>query len=168
MHSTTTRTHRHEHRPLHAAATIGTTPGQHHGCTMSGANLEPAGYTELLDRLKVQVRTAQAQAKRAANTALLELYWTIGSEIIGQQQQAFAIPIQSTGRIDARHIDVVAQGLTPLRIGKARQHIVGLVEHQRAGSAVNRHQNGTLRIAAILRLITEVDGQHRNTMKECV
>ena len=87
MHSTTTRTHRHEHRPLHAAATIGTTPGQHHGCTMSGANLEPAGYAELLDRLKVQVRTAQAQAKRAANTALLELYWTIGSEIIGQQQQ---------------------------------------------------------------------------------
>ena len=86
MHSITMRTLRHDHRPLHATEAIGISPGQHHGCTMSGANLEPAGYTELLDRLKVQVRTAQAQAKRAANTALLELYWTIGSEIIGQQQ----------------------------------------------------------------------------------
>lgn len=87
MHSITMRTLRHDHRPLHATEAIGISPGQHHGCTMSGANLEPAGYAELLDRLKVQVRTAQAQAKRAANTALLELYWTIGSEIIGQQQQ---------------------------------------------------------------------------------
>ena len=81
------RTLRHDHRPLDATEAIGTSPGRHHGWTMRGANLEPAGYAELLHRLKVQVRTAHAQAKRAANPALLELYWTIGSEIIGQQQQ---------------------------------------------------------------------------------
>ncbi len=54
---------------------------------MTGKDVEPAGYAALLARLKSEVRTAQAHAKRAANTTLLELYWTIGSEIINQQQQ---------------------------------------------------------------------------------
>ena len=71
MHSKTMRTLRHEHRPLHATEAIRTSRGQHHRCTMSGANLEPAGYAELLDRLKVQVRIAQAQDKRAANAGCL-------------------------------------------------------------------------------------------------
>lgn len=54
---------------------------------MTSQGLEPAGYAALLARLKTEVRTAQAQAKRAANTTLLELYWTIGSEILTQQHQ---------------------------------------------------------------------------------
>jgi len=50
-------------------------------------DVEPAGYAATLAHLKAQVRAAQTQAKRAANASLLGLYWTIGSEILSQQQQ---------------------------------------------------------------------------------
>lgn len=48
--------------------------------------LEHAGYGEVLARLTAEVRAAQVQAQRTANVALLRLYWTIGSEILHQQQ----------------------------------------------------------------------------------
>ncbi|MDQ2797251.1 MAG: PDDEXK nuclease domain-containing protein [Actinomycetota bacterium] len=53
---------------------------------MTGHELEPAQYGEVLSRLKAEVRAAQLRAQRTVNTALLELFWTIGSEILGQQQ----------------------------------------------------------------------------------
>ncbi len=53
---------------------------------MSGQSLEPAGYGEVLVRLKAEVRAAQSQTQRTVNTALLELFWTIGTEILRQQQ----------------------------------------------------------------------------------
>lgn len=45
----------------------------------------PPAYGEMLARLKEQVRSAQFQAQRTVNTQLIELYWTIGSEILRQQ-----------------------------------------------------------------------------------
>jgi hypothetical protein len=50
------------------------------------ADLEPAGYGEVLVRWKAEVRAAQTQTQRTVNTALLELFWTIGTEILRQQQ----------------------------------------------------------------------------------
>lgn len=46
----------------------------------------PAGYTDLLRKLKSQVRTARVQALRSVNTQLIELYWSIGKTILERQE----------------------------------------------------------------------------------
>jgi predicted nuclease of restriction endonuclease-like (RecB) superfamily len=46
----------------------------------------PAEYAEVLDRLKAEVRAARIQAQRTVSVALLDLFWTIGAEILHQQQ----------------------------------------------------------------------------------
>ncbi len=48
----------------------------------------PAGYAELLEQLKVRVRSTQVRAARAANTELLGLYWSVGRDILDRQDQA--------------------------------------------------------------------------------
>lgn len=50
--------------------------------------LVPAGYDEVLTRLKDEVRTARMSAQRAANAELLHLYRTIGQTILEQQAVA--------------------------------------------------------------------------------
>lgn len=47
-----------------------------------------AGYRELIDRLQRRVRDSQARAARALNTELVMLYWSIGRDILVQQQTA--------------------------------------------------------------------------------
>jgi len=49
---------------------------------------EPAGYAELLEQLKARVRNSQVRAARAANSELLELYWSVGRDILDRQEQA--------------------------------------------------------------------------------
>ena len=51
----------------------------------SDAVILPPAYGEMLTRLKEQVRAAQFQAQRSVNRQLIELYWTIGREILRQQ-----------------------------------------------------------------------------------
>lgn len=46
----------------------------------------PVGYGEVLERLKREVRTARARAQQAVTTELLDLYRTIGAEILAQQE----------------------------------------------------------------------------------
>lgn len=48
----------------------------------------PPGYVEALASLKDQVRSAQLRARRAANTAMVELYWGIGRTILDRQASA--------------------------------------------------------------------------------
>jgi len=45
----------------------------------------PAGYGQVLSRLKAEVRDARTRAQRVVNTGLLRLYWTIGRTILDQQ-----------------------------------------------------------------------------------
>ncbi|MEA5455468.1 PDDEXK nuclease domain-containing protein [Sinomonas sp. JGH33] len=45
----------------------------------------PRGYAEVLASLRDQVRSAQHRARRAANTAMIELYWGIGRTILNRQ-----------------------------------------------------------------------------------
>lgn len=45
----------------------------------------PTGYTDLLGELKVRVRDARIRASRTVNTALIELYWSIGRLILERQ-----------------------------------------------------------------------------------
>jgi len=54
---------------------------------MSG-HLEPAGYAELLEQLKARVRTSQVRAARAVTSELLQLYWSVGRDILDRQEQA--------------------------------------------------------------------------------
>jgi hypothetical protein len=45
-----------------------------------------ATYRELIERLKQRIRESQARAAKAVNTELVMLYWSIGREILDQQQ----------------------------------------------------------------------------------
>lgn len=52
--------------------------------TGAGAAL-PAGYAQVLNQIKDEVRSARVRAQRVVNTELLRLYWTIGRTILDQQ-----------------------------------------------------------------------------------
>lgn len=47
----------------------------------------PNNYGQTLDALKNRVREARIQARRAVNTELIQLYWTIGRDILIRQDQ---------------------------------------------------------------------------------
>ncbi len=54
---------------------------------MSSADLAlPDDYRQTFERLKQQVSQAQTQARRTINTELIQLYWTIGKEILVRQE----------------------------------------------------------------------------------
>jgi predicted nuclease of restriction endonuclease-like (RecB) superfamily len=57
-----------------------------HGASDVDAVAASATYRELIERLKRRIREAQASAARAVNTELVMLYWSIGREILDQQQ----------------------------------------------------------------------------------
>jgi predicted nuclease of restriction endonuclease-like (RecB) superfamily len=44
------------------------------------------GYRELIERLRRRIRESQARAARSLNTELVILYWSIGRDILEQQQ----------------------------------------------------------------------------------
>jgi len=46
----------------------------------------PVGYAELLEQVKVRVRTSRVQAARAVNIELVGLYWQIGRLILDRQE----------------------------------------------------------------------------------
>lgn len=55
---------------------------------MSSADLAlPDDYRQTLDTLKQRVNQAQIQARRTINTELIQLYWSIGKEILVRQEQ---------------------------------------------------------------------------------
>ena len=46
----------------------------------------PGDYQDLLKALKERVRNSRAQALRTVNTQLIELYWSIGRDILLRQE----------------------------------------------------------------------------------
>jgi predicted nuclease of restriction endonuclease-like (RecB) superfamily len=48
----------------------------------------PSDYADVLARLKEQVRSAQLRAQRVVSSELIELYWSIGREILSRQADA--------------------------------------------------------------------------------
>jgi len=50
------------------------------------AVIASASYRELVKRLRQRIREAQARAARTVNTELVMLYWSIGKDILEQQQ----------------------------------------------------------------------------------
>ncbi|MFD7161143.1 YhcG family protein [Kribbella sp. NPDC059898] len=53
-----------------------------------GETSVPADYGVVLERIKVEVRTARVRAQHAVSIEMLELYRRIGTEILAQQQAA--------------------------------------------------------------------------------
>lgn len=49
--------------------------------------LLPDSYAQFLADLKTRVSTAQLQAKRVVNTALVDLYWNLGDRILEEQER---------------------------------------------------------------------------------
>src|SRR6266481_1200946 len=47
----------------------------------------PTGYAELLEDLKVRVRTAQLKATLSVNREMIQLYWDIGRRIVERQER---------------------------------------------------------------------------------
>ena len=56
------------------------------GASEVDAVVASATYCELIERLKQRIRESQARAARAVNTELVMLYWSIGRDILDQQQ----------------------------------------------------------------------------------
>ena len=52
---------------------------------MTGLVPEPAGYAELLEQLKGRVRASRVRAARAANSELLQLYWSVCRDILDRR-----------------------------------------------------------------------------------
>lgn len=50
-------------------------------------SLVPDGYANFLTDLKAHVRSARVQAQRIVNTALIDLYWNIGTRILAEQER---------------------------------------------------------------------------------
>jgi hypothetical protein len=47
---------------------------------------DTATYRELIERLRRRIRESQTRAARALSTELVMLHWSIGSDILAQQQ----------------------------------------------------------------------------------
>jgi hypothetical protein len=52
----------------------------------SGSRI-PVGYPALLEDIKSRIRTAQIKASLSVNRELIELYWTIGRDIVDRQRR---------------------------------------------------------------------------------
>ena len=57
------------------------------GRKSSGKLAIPTGYGELLDEIKGRIRSAQIKAALSVNRELIELYWSIGRDIVQRQNR---------------------------------------------------------------------------------
>jgi hypothetical protein len=77
----------------------------------------PAGYVDFLREIKVQIRPQQHQALRAANGALLGLYWWLGENISRRQIK----PGWAKGTVETLACDLQAE--FPGRNGVSAQNL---------------------------------------------
>ena len=82
----------------------------------------PAGYGELLEQVKTEVRTARLRAARAANTELIALYWRVGRLILDRQAAAG----WGTGVIERLAQDLRAEFPRMRGLGRGRGVPVGV------------------------------------------
>ena len=74
----------------------------------------PAGYNQLLESLKNRVRGARTQAQRTVNTLLIELYWSLGRDILARQdQQGWGSGVLNRLATDLRTAFPDMKGLSP-------------------------------------------------------
>jgi hypothetical protein len=50
--------------------------------------------------------------------------------IVGQEDQTFAVAIESARRVDARNLDMILEGLSSFGVGELAENVIGLVESE--------------------------------------
>jgi predicted nuclease of restriction endonuclease-like (RecB) superfamily len=85
------------------------------------APLQPQGYGELLEALKARIQGAQVQATLAVNRELIQLYWDIGREVAGRQEEEGwgSAAIEHLSR-DLRRAFPGVQGFSPRNLWRMR------------------------------------------------
>ncbi|TDT73566.1 putative nuclease of restriction endonuclease-like (RecB) superfamily [Arthrobacter sp. AG258] len=74
----------------------------------------PADYAELLESLKKRVRSARTQAQRTVNALAIELYWSLGKDIIiRQDRQGWGSGVINRLAADMRQAFPEMKGLSP-------------------------------------------------------
>ncbi|MFF1252732.1 YhcG family protein [Pseudarthrobacter sp. NPDC058329] len=74
----------------------------------------PADYAELLESLKERVRGARTQAQRTVNALAIELYWSLGKDIIARQdRQGWGSGVINRLAADMRQAFPEMKGLSP-------------------------------------------------------
>lgn len=74
----------------------------------------PADYAELLESLKKRVRSARILAQRTVNSLAIELYWSLGKDIIlRQDRQGWGSGVISRLAADMRQAFPEMKGLSP-------------------------------------------------------
>ncbi|WP_142060024.1 YhcG family protein [Pseudarthrobacter sp. B4EP4b] len=74
----------------------------------------PADYADLLESLKKRVSGARIQAQRTVNALLIELYWSIGKDILARQDHyGWGSGVINRLATDLRHAFPEMKGLSP-------------------------------------------------------
>ena len=101
----------------------------------------PSGYAEMLGELKAQVRQAQFRAHRVVNEQLIELYWTIGREILAQQdKQGWGSGVIARLAADLRAEFPQMKGFSPSNL----QYMRGFAAAWNVEGAISPHPVGKL------------------------
>lgn len=82
----------------------------------------PVDYIDILEQLKLEIRTARLRATLAINNELLQLYWRVGTIILKQQQsQGWGAKVIQTLSEDVRKEFPDLQGFSPRNLLYMRQ-----------------------------------------------
>jgi predicted nuclease of restriction endonuclease-like (RecB) superfamily len=123
------------------------------------ATAVPAGYGQLLDSLKQEVRTARLRAHRVVNTELLVLYWTIGKAILDQQ----AAEGWGTQVINRLADDLRAEFPDMRGLGRSNVHYMRALAMAWPRHAIVQHAVGQLPWGHLTVLLDKLDdGAERN------
>ncbi len=86
----------------------------------------PADYSETLNRLAVEVRSANIRAARKVNAELINLYWTIGDVILERQaEEGWGTKVIARLSADLRREFPLMTGLSPRNLQYMQQFASG-------------------------------------------
>jgi predicted nuclease of restriction endonuclease-like (RecB) superfamily len=113
---------------------------------MASKSVMPAGYAELLARVKERVRTAQIKAALSANRELILLYWDIGRAIVeAQKDKGYGKRVVEMLSVDLRREFPTMTGLSALNLWRMRAFYLAYASNQKLSQPVTesdsqRHQ----------------------------
>jgi predicted nuclease of restriction endonuclease-like (RecB) superfamily len=113
---------------------------------MASKSVMPAGYAELLARVKERVRTAQIKAALSANRELILLYWDIGRAIVeAQKDKGYGRRVVEMLSVDLRREFPTMTGLSALNLWRMRAFYLAYASNQKLSQPVTesvsrRHQ----------------------------
>jgi predicted nuclease of restriction endonuclease-like (RecB) superfamily len=104
---------------------------------MASKSVMPAGYAELLARVKERVRTAQIKAALSANRELILLYWDIGRAIVeAQKDKGYGKRVVEMLSVDLRREFPTMTGLSALNLWRMRAFYLAYASNQKLSQPV--------------------------------